>query len=65
MFEVKGEFLETVNFTKKGGFMRKFLVTFFDGNRGVLLVWSPEKAQLEKSGVVTIKIAIQDMVFIK
>lgn len=65
MFDVKGEYLETVNVTKKGGFMRKFLATYPDGNRGVLTVWSPEKAPLEKTGVVTIKIAIQDMVFIK
>ena len=65
MIDLKGEFLETVNVTKKGGFIRKFLATYADGSRGVLSVWSQTKEPLEKSGVVNIKVAIGDMVFAK
>jgi hypothetical protein len=65
MLTLKGEFIEQIQQTKKGGFIRKFLVTFAGGSRKVVSVWSATSAPLEKNGVCELSVDIGEMVFAK
>ena len=63
MFKVKAEPLGPVATTKKGAFVRKFLVLCADGKKDVLSIWSKESAPLDGDGVREMTIRPGDMVF--
>lgn len=54
MFKVKAEGMGRVNQTKKGGFIRKFLVNLPDGKKDVITVYAQESGPLDFSGVCEI-----------
>lgn len=66
MFKLKTEPLGVVKQTKKGGFLRDFLVTFPDGSRDKCTVWADNLQVLAGDGPQERSLALKtDFAFIK
>ena len=61
--KVKCEALGEPNQTKKGGYVRKFLVVDHAGEKTVITIYSANKSDLEQSGVVERIVDVDDFCF--
>lgn len=64
MFEVTAEPLGSVQTTKKGGYIRKFLAANAQGKKGVFSVYSKTADKLAGDGPRKMSIEVQELVFL-
>jgi len=64
MFQLTGEPLGPGNATKKGGFIRKFLVSLADGKREVINVYADSAEKLSGDAPRKMTVRPGDLVFL-